>query len=61
MRDGIKAQGLTIDEAVTIASIVEREAVKEEERPLIAAVYINRFLNPNNGDGGAAERGPTLQ
>ncbi len=62
VRDGIKAQGLTIDQAVIIASIVEREAVKEEERPLIAAVYINRFLNPNNGEtNGLLNADPTLQ
>ncbi len=62
VRDGITAQGLTIDQAVVIASIVEREAVKEEERPLIAAVYINRFLNPNNGiTNGLLNADPTLQ
>ena len=62
VRDGIKSQGLTIDQAVIIASIVEREAVKEEERPLIAAVYINRFLNPNNGEtNGLLNADPTLQ
>jgi UPF0755 protein len=62
VRDGIAAKGLTIDQAVVIASIVEREAVKEEERPLIAAVYINRFLNPNNGiTNGLLNADPTLQ
>jgi UPF0755 protein len=62
VRDGIKGQGLTIDQAVIIASIVEREAVVEKERPLIAAVYINRFLNPNNGEtNGLLNADPTLQ
>ena len=62
IRDGIAASGLTIDQAVIIASIVEREAVIEEERPLIAAVYMNRFLNPDNPQTvGLLNADPTLQ
>jgi UPF0755 protein len=62
IRARIEAKGLSIDEAVIIASIVEREAVIEEERPLIAAVYINRFLNPDNGQtNGLLNADPTLQ
>lgn len=59
---GIVAQGLTLDEAVIIASLVEREAVIDEERPLIAAVYINRYLQPDNGETvGLLNADPTLQ
>jgi UPF0755 protein len=59
---GIAAQGLTLDEAVIIASIVEREAVIDEERPMIAAVYINRFLQPDNPETvGLLNADPTLQ
>lgn len=35
--------GLTLHQVLTLASIVEREAVIPEERPLIAGVYLNRL------------------
>jgi UPF0755 protein len=37
------ATELTLHEAVTLASIVEREAVVPAERPAIAGVYLNRL------------------
>jgi len=62
IRDGIAAKGLSLDEAVIIASIVEREAVIDDERPLIAAVYANRFLDSDNLQTvGLLNADPTLQ
>ena len=43
LKKGFQKQDLTVYQAVTLASMVEREAVKEEEQPLIASVYLNRL------------------
>jgi UPF0755 protein len=39
-----KERGLSFYQVLSLASIVEREAVLEEERPLIAGVYQNRIV-----------------
>lgn len=57
MRDALTARNLTIDYAVRLASIVEREAVLDEERPLIAGVYTSRLQT----SGWVLDADPTLQ
>ena len=42
MRARAEVQGLTTRQVVTIASLVEKETAKPEERPIVAAVYRNR-------------------
>ncbi len=56
MRAAAANRGLDVYELVTLASIVEREAVLTEERPLIAGVYHNRL-----DDGWFLGADPTVQ
>ncbi|HJR82225.1 MAG TPA: endolytic transglycosylase MltG [Anaerolineales bacterium] len=43
IRNGFEKQGLSVYQAVILASMVQREAVHEEEGPWIASVYLNRL------------------
>ncbi len=55
-----KSRGLSFYEVLTLASIVEREAVLDEERPLIAGVYQNRIDRVPSVKHGLLQADPTV-
>jgi UPF0755 protein len=56
LREGYQRQGLSVYQAVTLASIVEREAMQSSEAPMIASVYLNRLRT-----GMKMDADPTVQ
>jgi UPF0755 protein len=61
MRRDAEAQGLSVHELVTLASIVEREALLDEERPIVASVYLNRLDGELPEADGYLRADPTFQ
>lgn len=56
MRDRAEQMNLSIYDVVKIASLIEREAVVDDERPLIADVYLKRY-----SEGWTLDADPTVQ
>jgi len=56
IHSGFSAQGLSNKQAIILASIVQREVVVEDEMPLIASVFLNRYRA-----GMKLEADPTVQ
>ena len=56
LHEGFARQGLDVHQAVTLASIVQREAVVPDERAQIASVFYNRLR-----DGIKLDSDPTVQ
>jgi UPF0755 protein len=57
--DAVTSSGLHFNQVLALASIVEREAQLDSERPLIAGVYTNR-LNPKKFAFGRLQSDPTI-
>ena len=56
-----KQNKLTVYQMVILASIVQREALFDNDRPLVASVYWNRIYKPNAETVSLLDADPTVQ
>lgn len=56
-----KQHQLSTYQMVILASIIEREVIFDQDRPLVASVYWNRLFKPNKETVGLLEADPTVQ
>jgi UPF0755 protein len=61
MRRDAEARGMSVHEVVTLASIVEREALLDSERPIVASAYLNRLEGKLPEADGYLRADPTYQ
>ncbi len=55
-----KVMGYTMDEVITLASVVEKESGRLDEMDLVAGVFINRLKAKNHGTGNRLESDATI-
>ncbi len=60
-REDAAARGYTLHQIVTLASIIERETPRADERPLVASVYWNRLEGRCPEAGTYLQADPTVQ
>ncbi len=56
-----KQNKLSLYQMVILASIVQREALFDDDRPLVASVYWNRIYKPNAETASLLDADPTVQ
>lgn len=55
-----EAIGMTVDQVITLAAVIEKEAGRADEMDLIAGVFMNRLNAANHGTGKRLESDATI-